>query len=150
MSKPAFEIRRPREDQWQRILEILETANYHRIGGEEMPAFPLSDCFVAVSEGNVIGVAGYRVLDETSAKTTLLVVAPQFRGYSVGVVLHKARQDFLRQQGIKTLYTNVDDERVVKWYRRNFGHEPTGKRIPKVEPFGRRDRSEWVNLKVDL
>lgn len=150
MSKPDFHIRRPREDEWPRILEILETANFHHIGGGEMPAFPLSDCFVACDDGYVIGVAGYRVLGETTAKTTLLVVDPRFRGRAVGVELHRARQDFLRQQGIKTLYTNTDDERVVKWYRRHFGHRPTGKRIPKVEPFGRDDKSEWVNLKVDL
>ncbi len=36
MPKPAFEIRRPGEDQWQRILQILETTNFHNIGGEEM------------------------------------------------------------------------------------------------------------------
>ena len=147
---PAIEIRRPRPDEWPRILEILETANFHHIGGGEMPAFPLCDSFVAVSKGLPVGVAGYRVLDETSAKTTLLAVDPAYRGRAIGVALHKARQDFLRRQGIRSLYTNVDDERTASWYRRHFGYEPTGKRSPKVEPFGRNDRHEWINLMVAL
>lgn len=147
---PTVEIRRPREEEWPRILEILETANFHHIGGREMPAFPLDDCFVAATGESVVGVAGYRVLDETTAKTTLLVVDPRHRGRGIGVRLHAARQDFLRRQGIKALYTNVDDERVVRWYVRHFGHRPTGERIAKVEPFGRDDRDEWINLVVEL
>ncbi len=150
MGKPTVHIRRPREQEWERILEILKTANFHHIGGREMPAFPLSDCFVAVAEGRVIGVAGYRILDATTAKTTLLAVDPKHRHDAVGTVLQRARQDFLRGQGIETLYTNADDERVIEWYIRRFGYQPTGKRIPKVESFGRDDRSEWVNLKVEL
>ncbi len=150
MGKPAVQIRRPKEDEWDRILEILKTANFHRIGGCEMPEFPLSDCFVAVAGRRVIGVAGYKILDATTAKTTLLAVDPERRRDAVGIALHGARQDFLRGRGIKTLYTNADDERVINWYMRHFGYEPTGKRIPKVESFGREDRSEWVNLKVEL
>ncbi len=150
MGKPAVQIRRPKEDEWDQILEILKTANFHRIGGREMPEFPLSDCFVAVAGESVIGVAGYRILDATTAKTTLLAVDPEHRRHAVGIALHGARQDFLRGRGIKTLYTNADDERVINWYMRHFGYEPTGARIPKVESFGREDKSEWINLKVEL
>lgn len=150
MVEPAVEIRRPGQDDWPRILEILETANFHHIGGREMPSFPLGDCFVAVAEGGVIGVAGYRVLDAVTAKTTLLVVDPAYRGRAVGAALQKARQDFLRRRGIKTLHTNTDDARVVAWYVRNFGYVPTGTRSPKVEPFGRDDQHEWINLMVEL
>ncbi len=32
----------------------METANFHHIGGRETPAFPLSNCFVAVVEGRVM------------------------------------------------------------------------------------------------
>ena len=150
MSDLSFEIRRPGPEDWPRILEILETANFHHIGGPEMPSFPLSDCFVAVADGLVIGVGGYRVLDETSAKTTLLAVDPAYRGGKVGAALQRTRQDYLRRQGIKTLTTNVDDPRAVTWYMRHFGYKPTGKRIPKVAPFGRSDKHEWINLKLDL
>ncbi len=150
MDKPAVQIRRPREDEWDRILEILETANFHHIGGQEMPEFPLGDCFVAVADGRVIGVAGYKILDATTAKTSLLAVDPEHRGAAVGIALQTARQDFLRAQGIKELYTNSDDERVIDWYMRHFGYKPTGKRIPKLESFGRDDKTEWINMKVEL
>lgn len=150
MVKPSVEIHRPGPDDWPRILEILEQANFHRIGGREMPSFPLSDCFVAVVAGRVIGVAGYRVLGPKTAKTTLMAVDPDCRGQAVGAALQNARQGFLRKQGIETLYTNVDDPRVAAWYQRQFGYKPTGKRIPKVEPFGRPDRPEWINIVVTL
>ena len=150
MGKPAAQIRRPREDEWERILEILETANFHHIGGQEMPEFPLSDCFVAVADGRVVGVAGYKILDATTAKTSLLAVDPEHRGAAVGIALQTARQDFLRARGIKELYTNSDDESVIEWYMRHFGYKPTGKRIPKLESFGRDDKTEWINMKVEL
>ena len=115
-----------------------------------MPEFPLSDCFVAVADGRVVGVAGYKILDATTAKTSLLAVDPEHRGAAVGIALQTARQDFLRAQGIKELYTNSDDERVIDWYMRHFGYKPTGKRIPKLESFGRDDKTEWINMKVEL
>lgn len=150
MAKPAVKIRRPVEEDWPQIMAVLEGANFHHIGGPEMPAFPLSDCFVADLEGMVIGVGGYRVLDATTAKTTLLAVDPAYRGRNVGAALQQARQDYLRDQGIRELYTNADDERVVEWYLRFFGYRRTGKRIAKVAPFGRADRDEWINLVTRL
>jgi len=150
MDLSKVEIRRPAPEEWPRILEVLEMANFHHIGGPEMPTFPLSDCFVAAVDGIVIGVAGYRVLDETTAKTTLLAVDPECRGRSAGAALHGARQDFLRKQGIETLYTNSDDERVIAWDQRVFGYKATGKRTPKLAPFGRSDKHEWINLMVKL
>lgn len=150
MTESTLTIRRPSEADWPRMLEVLETANFHHIGGPEMPEFPLSDCFVAELDGLIVGVGGYRILDETTAKTTLLAVDSGYRGHNVGAVLQRTRQDYLRDQGIKELYTNADDERVVDWYLRLFGYQRTGKRIPKVAPFGRDDKDEWINLMVKL
>jgi ribosomal-protein-alanine N-acetyltransferase len=150
MADQACSIRRPKPPEWGRILEILEASNFHHIGGPEMPSFPLSDCFVAAADDRVIGVAGYRILSETEAKTTLLAVHPDHRGLGIGVRLHRARQDFLKRQGIKTLITNTDDERVVRWYQAHFGYVDTGERIPKLATFGRLDRNEWISLKVEL
>lgn len=143
-------IRRPVEADWDQIMEVLETANFHHIGGPEMRSFPLSDCFVAEVGGRVVGVGGYRILDETTAKTTLLAVHPDNRGIGAGRALQQARQDYLKDRGIRRLYTNSDDQRVVDWYRRHFGYRLTGRRIAKQEPFGRHDRDEWINLVVDL
>jgi ribosomal-protein-alanine N-acetyltransferase len=144
-------IRRPRLTDWGRILEILETANFHRIGSEEMPSFPLTDCFVADRDGRVIGVAGYRILTPTTAKTTLLAVDPGHRaGGRVGYRLQRARMDFLRDRGVETLTTNADDPRVIAWYERRFGYRRTGETVRKLEPFGRDDVVEWTTLSVDL
>lgn len=150
MEDKTVQIRRPDERDWNRIIEILETANFHHIGGPEMPTYPLSDCFVAEYGGRVVGVGGYRILDQKTAKTTLLVVDPECRGTGAGRALQQARQDYLKAQGICKLYTNSDDERVVNWYRRHFGYRETGKRIPKLASFGREDRDEWINMVVDL
>lgn len=126
-------------------------ANFDRIGGAEMPVFPLSDCFVArTQDGRIVGVAGYRILDQHTAKTTLLAVDPVCRRQGIGEALQRARMDFLRAQGIRRLYTNCDDEHVIRWYEAHFGYRRTGERIPKVEPFGRPDKSEWICLVVEL
>ncbi len=144
-------VRRARSGEWGRILEILETANFHRIGGLEMPEFPLSDCFVAEVDGLVVGVAGYRILGPTLAKTTLLAVHPDFRqGRSIGADLQRARMDHVKTLGIRMLRTNVDDPRVVQWYERRFGYRRTGATVPKTEPFGRDDIDHWTTLEVDL
>jgi len=150
LSEEALKIRRPVQSEWDRILDILKTANFHHIGGPEMPSFPLSDCFVAEFEGAIVGVGGYRILDGTTAKTTLLAVDPEYRHTGAGRALQLARQAYVKAQGAKRLYTNSDDERVINWYRRNFGYELTGKRIPKLAPFGRDDRDEWINMVLEL
>ncbi len=150
MCEADVEIRRPGPEDWPGILAVLASANFEPIGGLEMPLFPLSDCFVARCDDQVIGVGGYRMLDPKTAKTTLLAVDPRYRGRAVGIALQRARQDWLRHQGVRTLHTNVDDERTAAWYARHFGYVKTGERIPKMEPFGRLDRHEWIALRLDL
>ncbi len=150
MGRASHIIRRPTEEDWYQILDVLRTANFHHIGGPEMATFPLEDCFIADIEDRIVGVAGYRILDEYNAKTTLLVVLPEYRRGKIGHDLQQTRQDFLREQGIKTLFSNTDDQHVVNWYKRNFGYQETGKIIAKMEPFGRLDRDTWINLKVEL
>ncbi len=150
MRDRPVQIRRPTEADWPRMLEILEMVNYHRIGGSEMAAFPLSDCFVAEIDGQLAGLAGYRILDTEEAKTTLMAVDPAFRGAGIGLRLQQARMDFLREKGLRRLYTNCDDEQVIRWYARHFGYRPTGARIPKTEPFGLPDQTEWTTIVCDL
>lgn len=148
--QPRIVLRRPVAADWQAILEVLETVNYHHIGGQEMPSFPLEDCFVAEIDGEVVGVAGYRILDDKTAKTTLMAVRPQWRKAGIGRRLQAERMDYLRQQGIRELYTNCDDEQTIAWYEKHFGYERTGQRIHKVEPFGLLDKHEWITLKCNL
>ena len=108
---PDFAIRRPNPPDWSAIREILAASNFHRIGGSEMPSFPLQDCFVAERDGRIVGVAGYRVTGARTAQTTLLAVHPAERRHGIGLALHAARQDYLRLRGIRTLYTNVTTKR---------------------------------------
>lgn len=150
MSDPACKIRRAHKGDWESIISILEMCNFHHIGGTEMPSFPVGKCFVAVQDDKVVGVAGYRELGGHVAKTTLLAVDPEYRDRKIGFHLQRTRQEFLKSRGVRTLYTNTDDERVIAWYQRNFGYVRTGERIAKTESFGRRDRDEWINLKVEL
>lgn len=150
VSGSDFEIRRPGTNDWLRIIEILRHANFHHIGGPEMPDFPLADCFVAVLAERIVGVAGYRILDPSTAKTTLLAVAPECRSRGIGEALQRRRMDHLRELGIKTLHTNTDDPRVVDWYTRHFGYRLTGSTLPKVAPFGRTDQDRWIGLSVAL
>lgn len=145
-----IEVRKPTEADWPRILEILEHANYHRIGGSEMESFPLSDCFVAEVDGRVAGVAGYRVLNAREAKTTLMVVDPASRSLGLGLVLQRARMDFLKSLGVERLFTNCDDVKVIDWYARHFGYRPTGSKILKTETFGLPDVGEWTTLVCEL
>ena len=60
------QIRRPVESDRPHLMELLATANFHHIGGREMPEFPLSDCFVGIDGEKVVAVCGYRILNETN------------------------------------------------------------------------------------
>ena len=143
-------IIRPDPGHREAILAILKTANFHAIGGAEMAEFPLPDCFVATCGTQLVGVAGYRVLDEETAKTTLLVVNPDSRRKGIGIQLQQARIEYLRSRGIKLLFTNCDNPEVISWNERHFGFRKTGKLIPKLEDFGLRDKDHWVNLVAEL
>lgn len=144
------QLRRPTAADWPAILEVLRTANYHHIGGQEMATFPLEDCFLAEVAHELVGVAGYRILDATTAKTTLMAVPPAWRKAGIGRLLQTARMNYLRSQGIRELYTNCDDEQTIAWYEKHFGYQRTGQRVPKLEPFGLLDKDEWITLKCDL
>jgi N-acetylglutamate synthase-like GNAT family acetyltransferase len=145
-SKPEIEIRRPSELDRGGILAVLRTAEFHAIGSPEMPEFPLSDCFVAVADGRIVGVGGYRILDADTAKTTLLAVDPTWRGCGIGNMLQEARLRVMKGAGVKRIYTNTDDEAVIAWLERHYGFRRSGELIPKVSPFGRSDMQHWVNM----
>lgn len=114
-------------------MAILRTANFHVIGGAEMAELPLPDCFVAICGARLVGVAGCKVLNDKTAKTTLLTVHPDYRCRGIGMQLQQARIEYLRNQGIKRLFSNCDDPKVISWNERHFGFRKTGKLIPKLE-----------------
>lgn len=144
----AVEIGWPGERDWDAILAVLRTRNFHHIGGPEMPAFPLSDCFVARVGGAVRGVGGWRVLSPTEAKTTLLAVHPDWAHLGLGRRLQTARLDHLRSLGIRSVMTNTDDPRVARWLERRHGFFRTGETVPKEGSFGDPAVAEWTTLRV--
>ena len=146
----AFEIDRPRESDWPAILAVLEGANFGAIGSSEIPEFPLSDCFVARMDGGIVGVAGYRILSATEGKTTLLAVRPDLRGRNIGSALQEARLDHMKSLGVKRIFTNTDDPRVVRWACRVYGFRETGQIIPKTHPFGNPEVDHWTNLVLEM
>ena len=148
-NKPYI-IRRPSLNDWDQMLSILKKENLHNIGGEEMRDFPLKDCFIAACGEEVIGLAGYKILDSNTAKSTLLVVKKEYRKMGIGASLVNKRMQYLRNKNIKVLYTNVDNEKVISWHIRHYGFKKTGKIIPKTESYGLLDKDEWVSLKLYL
>ena len=148
-NKPHI-IRRPCLNDWDQMLSILKKENFDNIGGEEMRDFPLKDCFIAVRGKEVIGLAGYKILDSNTAKTSLIAVKKQYREMGIGILLQNTRIQYLRNKNIKVLYTNCDNEKVISWNIRHFGFKKTGKTIAKTESYGLSDKDEWVSLKLYL
>lgn len=149
MPGPALDtlrIDRPAEADWPSILALLETANLHRIGGPEMREYPLSMCFVARLGKEIVGVCGYRIVNERSARNTMTAVAPKHRGQGVGTRLKRACIDFLAEQGVREIFTNCDHQAIIDWNLREFGFQPTGRLIPKEEDFGDSNATHWINL----
>jgi N-acetylglutamate synthase-like GNAT family acetyltransferase len=148
-NKPHI-IRRPCLNDWDQMLSILKKENFDNIGGEEMRDFPLKDCFIAACGKEIIGLAGYKILDSSTAKTSLIAVKKQYREMGIGILLQNTRIQYLRNKNIKVLYTNCDNEKVISWNIRHFGFKKTGKTIAKTESYGLSDKDEWVSLKLYL
>ena len=131
------------------ILEIMKTANMHYVPSPEMPDLDWRCFFVAKVEGKIAGAAGYKILSATEAKTTLMVVHPDYRRFGMGKALQERRMRAMRDQGIKTLTTNADIPATIAWYKKHFGYREVGK-IKKLHEFGRPDIDEWTTLRTDL
>lgn len=144
-----IEIRPPVEAEWEDILAVLRTRNFHHVGGPEMPSFPLSDCFVAVVDGAIRGVGGWRVLSDTEAKTTILAVHPDVARLGIGRRLQDARLAHLRSLGIRAVTTNTDDPNVIRWLEERYGFRRTGATVPKVSDFGDPSVPEWTTMRVE-
>jgi len=131
------------------ILEIMKTANMHYVPSPEMPDLDWRCFFIARVEGKIAGAAGYKILSPNEAKTTLMVVHPEYRRFGIGRALQERRMRAMREQGIKTLTTNADIPETIAWYQRHFGYKEIGK-IKKMHEFGRPDIDEWTTLRTDL
>lgn len=131
------------------ILEIMKTVNMHHVPSPEMPDLDWRCYFVARLDGRMVGAAGYRIISDTQAKTTLMVVHPDYRRFGIGRMLQERRMLAVNDQGIKELITNADIPETIAWYKKHFGYIEIGKEKKKHD-FGRSDIDEWTTLKMDL
>lgn len=145
----ACEVRPARSGELDVILAVMEPANMHRLDSPEMPELNLERFVVAELDGQVVGAAGWELLEPELAKTTLLAVHPEARGHGVGAALQQARMEAMAQAGAKRVRTNADRPQTIDWYKRNFGYEEVGT-LAKVDAFGDPNVDEWTTLEAPL
>ena len=131
------------------IMAVLETANMHHIPSREMPALDLSHGWVALLDDKIIGFSGFKMIDSTRAKTTLLAVLPSSRKHGIGRMLQEKRMLAAVELGAKTLTTNADQPETIGWYTKYFGYRKVG-HLAKEHEFGLANIHEWATLEADL
>jgi 3-keto-5-aminohexanoate cleavage enzyme len=134
------------------MLAVLETANMHHVPSEEMDDFDVGHWLVAEVEGQVVGVAGWRLVARAGqrvGKTTLLVVDPRRRSSGIGRELQRVRMGLMQEAGATAVITNADRPETVAWYQRHFGYRPVGY-VPKTMDFGLHDVDHWTTLEAPL
>ncbi len=149
MSAQSFTIEPAQDAHRAAMMALLQQANMHHIPSPEMPALSFENYFVALATGKVIGLAGYKILSATEAKTELMVVDNAYRGHGVGYQLQAKRMADMFRKGIRTLTTNADLPQTIRWYKKHFGYEQVG-RLGKLHEFGDPAIDEWVTLRTDL
>jgi predicted N-acetyltransferase YhbS len=141
--------RRAQPEDWDGVMAVFETANFHHVPSAEMPSFDLSRCFVAELDGEIAGAAGYERLPDGRGKTTLLAVRPEQKGLRIGQRLQELRMLAMRELGCRVVVTNADLPETVAWYKRKFGYREVG-RLAKLHEFGAADRHHWTTLEADI
>lgn len=142
-------IEKAREKDKCSIKRLLKQANMHYIPSPEMPALTYENYFVALLNGKVVGFCGYKVLDNTTAKTELMVVDKRYRNRGIGYKLQLCRMEDAFRKGVQRFITNTDLPETIAWYKKHFGYIETGK-IKKLHRFGAPDIDYWTTLEVDL
>ena len=144
-----FTIRSAHDIDFPAVIDVLRTANMHYIPSPEMPELDLHCCCVAEVKSRIVGMSGYKILSAREAKTTLMAVLPEFRGWGIGLALQEWRMNELCRHGIQSLITNADRPETIAWYKRHFGYREIGS-LPKEHELGHPEISRWTTLQVDL
>lgn len=142
-------IRKATAEDRSSILKILEQANMHHIGTPEMPELTYDTYMVAQTDEGIAGFCGFKILSNTEAKTELMVVDFKYRGHGIGIKLQTTRMENLLAKGIRTLTTNTDLPKTIKWYKTYFDYKEVGK-LKKIHKFGDPEIDHWTTLQVDL
>ncbi len=142
-------IRKAKELERGTILKIMEPWNMHHVPSEEMEELDISCFFVAEIDDIVVGASGYKLLLNNHGKTTLLGVLPAYNGKGIGKVLQDARLKAMYDLGVKTVITNADRPKTIKWYKKHYGYKDIGS-IKKIHSFGDDLIDSWTTLEMDL
>jgi N-acetylglutamate synthase-like GNAT family acetyltransferase len=148
-------IRKMCDDDVDAAMAILREWNMAPVAASadiqdpERSELNVDNSFVALRDGEIVGVCSYIIHAPHLAETASLAVSAGCRGLGVGDQLQRARLLELKRLGIKTLHTETDREDTVAWYIRKFGYRKVGTN-PKKHSFSLTDVDEWMILELDL
>lgn len=145
-------IRKMDEDDLPEVRELLEAWNMAPREDDpeaERSAIRVENSFVAEADRKIVGTASYIVHGPRTAETASLAVHPEHTGRGIGHRLQVARLEEMASRGIRTVRTETDRPRTVRWYVEKFGYRTTGT-VPKKHDFSHPEIDEWTVLELDL
>lgn len=148
-------IRKMREGDLPDALALLAEWNMAprpptaEIPDPERSSLNIEHSFVAMHDGQLVGVASYLVLDKDTAETASLAVAKTCRGLGVGYLLQQARLEEMKRRGISRVRTETDRPETIDWYIKKFGYRIVGTHRKK-HSFSLPDVDFWTVLELDL
>lgn len=136
-------------DAVRRLLDAWNMAPREEDPEAERSEIRVDNSFVAECDGRIVGTASYIVHGPETAETASLAVHPDRRGEGIGAQLQVARLEEMASRGIRTVRTETDRPRTIRWYMRKFGYRKVGT-APKKHEFSDPEIDEWTVLELDL
>ena len=115
----------------------------------ERATLEVATSFVALVDGEIVGVASYRIHAGGLGETASLAVDPAWLGAGVGLRLQRARLEAMKALGVRRVRTEADRPEAIAWYQRKFGYRVVDTQ-PKRHPFGLETVDRWTVLELDL
>ncbi len=150
-----IQIRKMTDEDIPAAMHILKLWNMapqkasNDVPDPERSTLDLSNSFVAVKDGNVIGVCSYIVHSSKLAETASLAVDPAMRGLGVGYQLQEKRLEVMKKAGYSTVRTETDRPETIQWYIKYFNYKIIGTN-PKKHPFSMSEIDHWTVLEKAL
>lgn len=148
----GLRIRKMEEEDLPEVRALLEAWNMAPREDDpeaERSAIRVGNSFVAEEDGEIVGTASYIVHGPLTAETASLAVHPDHTGRGIGHRLQVARLEEMASLGVRTVRTETDRPRTVRWYVEKFGYRQTGT-APKKHDFSHPEIDEWTVLELDL
>ncbi len=144
-----YQIRKASSQDLHQMMQLLEVYNMHHIPSIEMDSLDLNCFFVAEYNNEVVGLAGYKIISKTRAKTTLLAVYPEFSGNNLGKELQHKRMEAVHKKGCTLLTTNADRPNTINWYKKHFLYTEIASEKKQCS-FGLDSVGHWTTLETNL